>query len=235
LPFTNSFFHATSLLHVVHSDLWGPSPIVSKNGFRYYVHFVDEFSKFSWIYFFHSKDELVDVFQKFKCQVKNLFSSSIKILQTDRDMKFKPITRLYPQILHQISCPYTQPNGIPERKHRHIVKLSLAIISHSSIPLNYWDHVFQCVVFLINRLPPTQPPHLSPFTIIFNKNLDYNFFCTIGCLCYPWIRPYNSHKLQFRALPCVFLGYSQHQKGYKCLHLPTNKIYVSRHIRFDET
>jgi hypothetical protein len=220
---------------VVHSDLWGSSPIVSKNDFRYYVHFVDEFSKFSWIYFLRTKDELVDVFMKFKCQVENLFSSSIKILQTDGGTEFKPLTRLFPQILHQVSCPYTpQQNGIVERKHRHIVELYLATMSHSSIPLNYWDHIFQSVVFIINRLPPTAPPHTSPFTILFNKNPDYTFFRLLGCLCCPWIRPYNSHKLQFCVLPCVFLGYCQHQKGYKCLHIPSNKIYISRNIRFDE-
>jgi hypothetical protein len=62
LPFHFSFSIATSLLYVVHSDLWGSSPIVSKNEFRYYVHFVDEFSKFSWIYFLRTKDELVGIY-----------------------------------------------------------------------------------------------------------------------------------------------------------------------------
>jgi hypothetical protein len=61
-----SLSHANFPLHVVHSDLWGPSSIVSKNDFHYYVHFVEVFSKFSWIYFLHTKDELVDIFTKFK-------------------------------------------------------------------------------------------------------------------------------------------------------------------------
>jgi hypothetical protein len=171
---------------VVHSDLWGSSLITSKNDFRYYVHFVDEYSKFSWIYFLHTKDEIVDVFTKFKCQVENLFSSSIKILQTDGGTKFKPLARLFSQLVHQLTCPYTpQQNGVAERKHRHIVELSLAIISHSSIPLDYWDHIFQSMVFIINRLPPTTSPHISPFTILFNKKPDYTFFRVLGCLCYP--------------------------------------------------
>jgi hypothetical protein len=85
------------------------------NGFRYYVHFVDEFSKFSWIYFLRTKDELVDVFTKFKSQVENLFSTNIKILQTDGGTEFKPLTHLFPQIIHQVSCPYTpQQNGVAE-------------------------------------------------------------------------------------------------------------------------
>jgi hypothetical protein len=70
LPFNSSLSIATSSLHVVHSDLWGSSLIISTNGFRYYVHFVDEFSKFSWIYFLRTKHELIDVFTKFKSQVR---------------------------------------------------------------------------------------------------------------------------------------------------------------------
>ncbi len=78
-------------------------------------------------------------------------------------------------------------------------------------------------------------PHVSPYTILFKHNPDYRFFRVIGCLCFPLLRPYNTHKLQFRSLPCVFLGYCHTKKGYKCLHIPTNKIYVSRNVRFDET
>jgi gag-polypeptide of LTR copia-type/GAG-pre-integrase domain len=107
LPFSSSLSIANFSLHVVHSDLWGPSPIVSMNGFRYYVYFVDEFSKFSWIYFLRTKDELVDVFTKFKSQIENLFCNNIKILQTDGGTEFKPLTHLFPQIIHQVSCPYT--------------------------------------------------------------------------------------------------------------------------------
>jgi gag-polypeptide of LTR copia-type len=54
--------NASSPLEVIHSDLWGPSPIVSSNGFKYYVHFLDEYSRFFWIYFLRSKDEVVNVF-----------------------------------------------------------------------------------------------------------------------------------------------------------------------------
>jgi hypothetical protein len=55
------------------------------------VHFVDEYSKLSWVYFLHTKNDLVDFFTKFKCHVENLFSSSIKILQTDGGTEFKPL------------------------------------------------------------------------------------------------------------------------------------------------
>ena len=49
------------------------------------------------------------------------------------------------------------------------------------------------------------------------------------------MRPYNRHKLEFRSTQCVFLGYSNLHKGYKCLEISTGRIYISREVIFDET
>ncbi|KAL8167183.1 hypothetical protein V2J09_008682 [Rumex salicifolius] len=67
------------------------------------------------------------------------------------------------------------------------------------------------------------------------KSPDYGFLKSFGCLCYPFLRPYNNNKLEYRSLPCVFLGYSSKHKGYVCLHVPTARTYVSRYVIFDES
>lgn len=54
-----------------------------------------------------------------------------------------------------------------------------------------------------------------------------------GCACYPYLRPYNRHKIQFRSQLCVFTGYSPIHKGYLCL-AQNGKTYISRHVIFDE-
>jgi len=53
-----------------------------------------------------------------------------------------------------------------------------------------------------------------------------------GCLCYPLLRPYGHHKLEYRSKPWIFLGYQY--VGYKCLDPVTNKAYLSRHVIFYE-
>lgn len=169
----------------------------------------------------------------FKAQVETLLNSKIKILRTDGGTEYKPIVSKFPQITHPTTCPYTpQQNGLAERKHRHIIELSLAIMSQAFIPHKYWDEIFSSVVYLINRLPSSTSS--IPCTTLFNKTPDYSFLRVLGCLCFPYTRPYNDHKLQPRALPCVFLGYALSQKGYKCLHIPTNRIFFSRNVIFDE-
>ena len=74
----------------------------------------------------------------------------------------------------------------------------------------------------------------SPFECLFRSTLDYNFLRTFGCLCFPFLRPYHAHKLDFWSSPCVFLGYSSSHLGYRCLDLESHRIYVSRHVRFHE-
>jgi hypothetical protein len=102
------------------------------------------------------------------------------------------------------------------------------------MPLRFWDDAFQTACFLINRLPTHVLQNKSPFEKLFNSIPDYLFLKTFGCACWPNLRPYNSHKLQPRSLQCVFLGYSLLHHGYKCLYIPTGRLYISRDVIFLE-
>jgi hypothetical protein len=57
---------------------------------------------------------------------------------------------------------------------------------------------------------------------------------TFGCLCFPFLRPYNNHKLDFHSSPCVFFRYSSSHLGYRCPDIASHRIYISRHVRFHE-
>ena len=54
------------------------------------------------------------------------------------------------------------------------------------------------------------------------------------CACFPYLQPYNKHKLAFKTSKCLFLGYSPLYKGYRCLH-PSGHVYIARSVAFDET
>jgi hypothetical protein len=73
----------------VHSDVWGPTPLISHNSFRYYVLFINDYTRFTWIYFL--KDELVHVFSLFQSQIENLLNASIKIFRSNGGIKYKSI------------------------------------------------------------------------------------------------------------------------------------------------
>jgi hypothetical protein len=117
-------------------------------------------------------------------------------------------------------------------KHRHIVETGLA---QSKLPSSYWVDAFNTAVYLINRLPTSVLQKQSPYVKLLKKNPDYSILRTFGCSCYPLLQPYNRHKLMFRSKKCIFLKYSSNYQGYRCLDPATKRIYLSRHVVFDET
>jgi histone deacetylase 1/2 len=122
---------------------------------------------------------------------------------------------------------------VVERKHRHVVDLGLTLLSQAGLPISYWDHAFLTVVHLINRLPTASLSFKIPYTVLFHKNPDFHSFKAFGCACFPLLRPYNTHKFDFRSHECIFVGYSNTHKGYKCLS-PNGRIFISKDVLFNE-
>jgi histone deacetylase 1/2 len=76
--------HKTSTpLELIFNDVWGPAPMLSSDGFHYFVIFVDAHTKFIWFYPIAIKSDVFNVFQQFQVLVERQFSRKIKIVQTD--------------------------------------------------------------------------------------------------------------------------------------------------------
>lgn len=187
LPFIFSNNISTAQLEIVHSVIWGPAPVIS---YRFCIHFIDDYSKFSWIFPLSHKSDAHFVFEKFKLQVENLLVKKIKMLQ----------------------------NGSSEGKNHHIVDTGHALLAHASMPMTYWDEAFQTVVFLINRMPSLNTTNISPFERLFHQPPNYLILRNFRSLRYPFLRPYNKTKLNFRSGKCIFLGYNSSHRGYMCFH-----------------
>lgn len=145
LPISKSISHANSPRDLVHIDLWGPSPIQSTNGFRFYIIFIDDFSRYSWIYPLKHKSEAVNAFNIFRFFVENKFSTKIKAMQCDNGGEYRPIVSIAQatDIKIKLICPYTSTqNGRAERKHRHVVEMGLTRLAQASLPLCYWVEAF---------------------------------------------------------------------------------------------
>ncbi|KAL6311733.1 hypothetical protein AAG906_020728 [Vitis piasezkii] len=236
LPFGVSSLRSRGPLDLVYSDVWGPSPIESIDGFRYYLIFIDYFTKYVWLFPMAYKSDVYS-FPKYKSMVEKYFNASLVTLYTDGGTEYKSLKSYFISqgIQHQVSPPYTPEHvGSAERKHRHVVETGLAMLHKASLPLKYWSYAFLAAAYLINRLPTPILKHQSPFESLFQHMPNYDKLRAFGCLCFPWMRPYSDHKLDKRSKPCVFLGYSNTHNAYKCLDLSSNRVYISRHVQFIE-
>ena len=88
LPFMLSTFTASKPLERIHCDLWGPSPISSVQGFRYYVVFIDHYSRFTWFYPLKLKSDFFSTFVMFQKLIENQLEYKIKIFQCDGGGEF---------------------------------------------------------------------------------------------------------------------------------------------------
>lgn len=110
LPFGESGRVTLCPLELVHSDVW-VSPIMSNEGHRYYVLFVDDFSHFTWVYLLRNKSKVISSFVHFKALVENQFSTKVKQFQCDNGGEY--LSHQFQDFLskcgiHQcLSCPYT--------------------------------------------------------------------------------------------------------------------------------
>ena len=137
-------------------------------------------------------------------------------------------------ILFHHPCPDVhQQNGKVERKHRSIIEIGLTLLDKSQLPLTFWWHAFSTATYLLNRLPTPVLHCKTPYELLFKSSLDFLFLKTFGCACYPYLRPYKNHKLEYQSTQCTFIGYSLSHKGYLCLH-PSGKVYISRSVIFYE-
>jgi len=202
LPFSHQHTRSTAPLQLLYTDVWGPSPLISTTGFKFYVSFLDDFSRYSWVFPITCKSDVSTIFIQFQSYVENFFSLKIKSVQSDWGGEYRTLQTILHKrgISHRISCPYThQQNGAVERKHRHIVETGLALLSHASVPISYWDDAFVTACYLINRMPTSSLQNKSPFEVLFKKSPDYSFLRVFGSACWPNLRPYNSNKLQPRS------------------------------------
>ena len=237
LPYPKSVSKSHVPLELVFSDVWGPAPdsVGRKN---YYVSFIDDYSKFTWIYLLKNRSEVFDIFHEFQALVERRLGHKIITMQTDWGGEYEKLNFFFKKIgiTHHVSRPHAhQQNGSAERKHRHIVEVGLSLLAQASMPLKYWDEAFITATYLINRIPTKVLDFSTPLETLFQEKPDYSVLRIFGCACWPNLRPYNTRKLEFHSKQCVFLGYSIMHKGFRCLDIATGRIYISRDVIFGET
>ena len=106
--FPTSTLVSSQPLETIFSDVW-TSPIISHDGFKYYVIFIDHFTKYIWFYSLKQKSEVKDVFIRFKAIVKKHFDKKLKTLYSDNGDEYKSLTHFLSTngISHLTTPPHT--------------------------------------------------------------------------------------------------------------------------------
>ena len=232
---------AESLFSLVHTDIWGPSRVISTLGFQYFVTFIDDYSRCTWVFLMKNRSEVFSIFQSFVSEIQTQFGVSIKILRSDNAHEyFSTSFKSFMEskgIIHQSSCSHTsQQNGIAERKNRHLVETARTLLLHANVPLRFWGDAILTACYLINRMPSSVLKDQVPYSFVYpNAPLFSISPRTFGCTCFVHDFTPGKDKLSSRAVKCVFLGYSRTQKGYKCFSPDLRRYIISADVTFFES
>jgi transposase InsO family protein len=151
-------WHASTPLQLVHSDLCGMFSSASFSGCKYFLTFIDEFSRCTWVYFLIHKSEVFDMFLDYKALVKKQFGHQLQRLRTNSGGEYVSnkftsyCTAQGIQMQHIV--PYTpQQNGVVERKNHSLKEMANCMIPSKGLNLHYWAEAINCANSIVNRSP----------------------------------------------------------------------------------
>ena len=228
---------------LIHSDVWGPFHIPTHTGAKYFVSFIDDCTRVSWVYLLKNKSEVMSVFPIFHQMIQTQFNAKIQVVRSDNGKEYLNygLGTFFQQegIIHQTSCPHTpQQNGIAERKNRHLLDVARSLCFAMHVPKRFWGDAIHTAVFLINRMPSRVLQFQTPIQTLSQYHSLPSLLHippkVFGCVCYVHVHMQNRDKLDPRAIKCMFIGYSATQKGYRCYYPPNGKIFVSMDVTFQE-
>lgn len=240
LPFKSSTTRATKLLEIVHSDICGPMETTSIGGAKYYITFIDDYSKKVFVYFLHKKSEALEKFKEFKSEVENQLECNIKCLRTDNGLEYmnNNFTEFLVKagIIHQTTTPYTpEQNGVSERMNRTLVEKAKCLLTNAHLPKSYWAEAIHTAAYLNNRSPTRSLAFKTPEEMWSNKKPNISHLKVFGCQAMIHLPKEKRKKWDCKSQKAIFIGYCDHTKGYRFI-IPTSRTVIkSRDAVFLET
>ena len=144
-------------LDLIHNDICDLKFVQTRGEKMYFITFVDDCTRYCYVYLLRSKDEALDVFKHYKNVVENQLSKKIKAIKNDRGGKHEaPFGEFCSKhgIIHQTTAPYSpQLNGVAERKNRTLKEMMNAILITLGLPQNLWGEAILSANHILNKIP----------------------------------------------------------------------------------
>ncbi|KAL0400391.1 UNVERIFIED_CONTAM: Retrovirus-related Pol polyprotein from transposon TNT 1-94 [Sesamum radiatum] len=235
-PFVGQSAIAKGLLDLVHTDVCGPLSVSARGGFSYFITFIDDHSRYGYVYLMRYKSEAFERFKEYRLEVENQTNRKIKALRSDRGGEYLSgefIDYLKENgILSQWTPPRTlQLNGVAERRNRTLLEMVRSMMSFTELPPSFWGHTLETVVKLLNISPSKSIPQ-TPYEIWHGKPASYKYLRVWGSPTY--VKRLVGDKLDSRSSLCRFVGYPKETTGYYFYDPTEQKVFVSRNAVFLE-
>ena len=133
---------------------------------KYFITFIDDLSRYGYVYLMHEKSQAIDIFEMFITKVERQLDKNIKIVRSDRcgeyygrydELGQNP--GLFAKFLEKrgIRAQYTMPgtpqqNGVVERRNHTLMEMVRSMMSYSSVPISLWGETLKTAMYILNRV-----------------------------------------------------------------------------------
>ena len=144
-------------------DVCGPMSTQEKGGYKYFITFVDDYSRNGYVYLMKRKFETFEKFKEFRAEVENQLGKHIKSIRSDRggEYLFRDFKDYLTQngIVSQLTAPGTlEKNGVAERRNRTLLEMVRSMMSYSALPISFWGYALNTTIHLLNLVPSKSIP-----------------------------------------------------------------------------
>jgi transposase InsO family protein len=201
---------------------------------------VDDYYRFTWVYFLRDKSNVFETFKSFAILAQNQFDFDIKKVRSDNGSKLKN-AKIYEYcddkgIKHEFSSKYTpEQNGIVERKNRTLIDMARSMLAEYNVPDSYWAKAINTACHASNRLYCHELLKKTPYELLIGRKPNISYFRLFGCKCYILRKGSRLSKFEKKCDEGFLLGYSSNSKAYRVFNKTHGIIEEAYDVEFNET
>lgn len=236
---------ATKPFDFIHSDLSGLQP-TSLGGYRYFLVFVDDFTRYTHTYFLKGKGmtETIEAFRAYHTWIKTQFGATVRRIRTDNGTgefanQFWHDYIINEGIQHEFSPPNTpHMNGVSERTIRTLKEMARTMLAGANLQDHeeFWGEAVATATYTRNLSPSHAFDGRVPLTGLYPKLTPrYDHLKPFGCLAYVLVPSTQRSTWQSRTRRSLFIGYIHNTtKVWKVYDIEAKRTFNSGQVIFDE-
>jgi transposase InsO family protein len=206
-------------------DLFGLIAYISIGRSKYCLVIVDDYSRFTWVFFLQEKSQTQETLKRFIKRAQNEFGLRIKKIRSDKGMEFKnsQIKGFLEEvgIKHEFSSPYTpQQNGVVERKNRTLLDMARTMLDEYKRPDWFWAEAINTACYSINRLYLHQILKKTSYELLTGKKPNVSYFRVFGSKYFILIKRGKNYKFAPKAVEGFLLDYDSNTRAYRVFNIP---------------
>jgi hypothetical protein len=240
VPFPQkALWRSTEPLQLLHGDICGPITPATPSGNKYFLLFVDDYSRFMWVALLPTKDAAVTAIKNIQAAAERKSGKKLLMLRTDRGGEFTAADfgNYCAQlgVRRQFTAPYMpQQNGVVERQNQTVVGAARSMMKAKSLPGVFWGEAVSTAVYLLNRSSCKAIGGRTPYQLWNGHTPSVQHLRTFSCIAHTKVNSPHQKKLDDRSCRMVFVGYESGSMAYRVYDPPTRRVHISRDVVFDE-